>query len=147
MNPALLTQIYALQAGKVLLLRRKKEPNQGLWVPPGGEVKPGESPYESALREFQKETGLCANKLPLRGMITFVSQESGVTSVNFLYACNDFTGEANKEAREGTFEWQHLHRVFNLSMPASNHQYLPHAINLNLPFYQARYVVDAEQQF
>ena len=37
-------------AEKILLLKRKKSPNQGLWSPPGGKIEDeiGESPYECA---------------------------------------------------------------------------------------------------
>ena len=45
MTPVLTTLVYCLQNGKVLLIKRHKEPNRGLWVAPGGKIEPGESPY------------------------------------------------------------------------------------------------------
>ena len=42
---------------KLLLIKRKKSPNKGLWSPPGGklEMESGESPFECAKREAHEE--------------------------------------------------------------------------------------------
>lgn len=45
-------------AGHVLLGRRDKDPYRGLWVLPGGGVKPFEALHDAARREAQEETGL-----------------------------------------------------------------------------------------
>ena len=52
------TLVYALRDNDVLVMRRNKEPNLGLWIAPGGKVEIGESPYETARREMLEETGL-----------------------------------------------------------------------------------------
>jgi 8-oxo-dGTP diphosphatase len=44
--------------GRVLLIRRGKEPLRGRWVVPGGTVEPGETLEEALVREVQEETGL-----------------------------------------------------------------------------------------
>jgi ADP-ribose pyrophosphatase YjhB (NUDIX family) len=44
--------------GKVLLIRRKFEPNRGKWAPPGGLLEVGEDPEEAARREVREELGL-----------------------------------------------------------------------------------------
>ena len=58
MTPILTTLIYCLREEKTLLMERRKEPNLGLWVAPGGKIELGESPYECARRELYEETGL-----------------------------------------------------------------------------------------
>ncbi len=42
----------------VLIIKRKFNPNQGLWAIPGGHLKLGESAATGALRECIEETGL-----------------------------------------------------------------------------------------
>ena len=44
--------------GKVLMIRRKFEPNKGRWSLPGGLLEVGEDPEEAAKREVREELGL-----------------------------------------------------------------------------------------
>lgn len=45
------------ETGRVLLVRRGREPSKGLWSVPGGKVEPGETPAQAAAREVTEETG------------------------------------------------------------------------------------------
>jgi ADP-ribose pyrophosphatase YjhB (NUDIX family) len=45
-------------AGRLLLVRRGRDPGAGLWSIPGGKVEPGESRAEAVVRELAEETGL-----------------------------------------------------------------------------------------
>jgi 8-oxo-dGTP diphosphatase len=44
--------------GRLLLIRRGREPSRGLWSIPGGRVEAGESGPEAVHREVLEETGL-----------------------------------------------------------------------------------------
>src|SRR4051812_22955236 len=45
-------------AGRLLIVRRGREPGAGLWSLPGGRIEPGETPQTAAAREVHEETGL-----------------------------------------------------------------------------------------
>lgn len=47
--------------GRFLLIRRKNPPMADLFAFPGGRAEPGETPAETALREFLEETGIRAH--------------------------------------------------------------------------------------
>jgi len=46
------------EAGRLLLIRRGREPGRGLWSLPGGRCEPGEDAAAAAVRETYEETGL-----------------------------------------------------------------------------------------
>ena len=49
--------------GRILLIKRGKEPSKGLYAFPGGRVEPGETAEAAARRELYEETGLEAGGL------------------------------------------------------------------------------------
>ena len=75
--------------GKLLLIRRNKSPNMGMWSPIGGklEMSEGESPYECAIRETREEIGmeLAESDLRMFSMISEKSYEGGTHWLMFLF--------------------------------------------------------------
>jgi ADP-ribose pyrophosphatase YjhB (NUDIX family) len=56
--------------GKVLLVRRRMRPGQGLWTFPAGFVDFDEDPAEAAVRECREETGL---EVELSGLLDLIA--------------------------------------------------------------------------
>lgn len=52
------TLLVLHQGGRLLLIRRAKEPYKGYLALPGGKMEEGEAPLEAARREMYEETGL-----------------------------------------------------------------------------------------
>lgn len=59
-NPKPTVNVLATRAddGRLLLVRRAREPFRGCWDIPGGFLEDGEEPLDGALRELLEETGL-----------------------------------------------------------------------------------------
>ncbi|MEW1657202.1 NUDIX hydrolase [Streptomyces sp. NPDC093707] len=53
--------------GRVLMVRRRIGEGEPFWQFPAGEVEPGESPEDAAVRETREETGLHVSAVKLLG--------------------------------------------------------------------------------
>lgn len=57
-GPVVGVGVVVLDEGRILLIKRGREPQKGLWAVPGGKVDYGESMRDAARREAAEETGL-----------------------------------------------------------------------------------------
>ena len=109
------TLVHILKDGCVLMLHRvkkKNDLNHDKWVGVGGKAEEGESPEECALREMREETGLTAETLLFRGILTFISDEYD-QEIIFLYDVPAFSGTV-RDCDEGTLEWVPRERLCGL---------------------------------
>ena len=140
----LFTQVHCIEGGKVLLMRRRKEPNLGLWVAPGGKVEKDEAPYECAVRELREETGLAAHSAELYGIVSLIMPKLEAPMIHFLFVVSEFSGSLITDNREGELCWHKVDEVSSLAMPTANAIFLPHVLNQKKAFYQAKYTYDAQ---
>jgi 8-oxo-dGTP pyrophosphatase MutT (NUDIX family) len=136
--------IYGVRDGNVLLMHRKREPNLGLWVAPGGKIEPGESPYETALREFAEETGLEAKALQLRGLCTFVPLLKQYPWFIFIFVTTDWEGTLNTDCEEGDLAWASIEEyTTTLLKPSADAVFAPRILSATDGLFQAKFVYDA----
>ncbi len=57
-----------VEDGKVLLVKRGREPFKGQWALPGGMIEEGETAEQCARREMREETGLDVEPVKLVGV-------------------------------------------------------------------------------
>ena len=123
------------QAEKILLLKRKKSPNLGLWSPPGGKLKMkiGESPFECAVREAREETGMIldCDDLSLFGYVSEKGYENSCHWLMFLFECKKTITKLPNEFDEGSFNFFTREEINKLQIPKSDHK-------LVWPFYDLR---------
>jgi 8-oxo-dGTP diphosphatase len=143
-TPILSTLIYPRRGDKVLLMQRRKPPNLGLWVAPGGKLEWNESPAECARRELLEETGLHAERLTLRGHITEWSPRADWQWMMWLYIAEGLSGDLVGDEREGDVRWWSLTDALTLPMPEADQVFMPRILKEDAPFYEARMVYDAD---
>jgi len=109
-NPSLSTTIGNVcfirdrKNGKVLLLRRNREPMRGLYTGVGGKTLADEGSFESCVREAKEETGLDISGVKLRGVVKTILDGSDSSWILSVYVADGFTGEMTA-CEEGDLEW------------------------------------------
>ena len=91
--------VVVLDGDRILLIKRRDEPDAGLWTVPGGLVELGEDVEDAAVREVEEETGV---KVELQGLLDVVDKvvrdEQGRVKYHFVIV--DFLGRPlTKEVR------------------------------------------------
>jgi 8-oxo-dGTP diphosphatase len=82
--------------GRVVLIRRGKEPLRGRWVIPGGTVELGETLQEALVREMQEETGILVRPREVVLVFDRIQREGSSVEYHYViidYACDYVSGE------------------------------------------------------
>ena len=90
-------------AGRVLLIHKKRGMGAGLINGPGGRLEPGETPLQAAVRETQEELRVTALDPEFRGTLQF-DMGDGYNLLGFVFAANRHAGIPT-ETDEATPEW------------------------------------------
>ena len=112
--------------GRVLLLHRRKKPNQDLYSPVGGklEMADGESPTACAIREIHEEVDLHIepHDLHLTGIISETGYEDEGHWLLFLYEVTRPVTVTRTSFDEGTLEWHDREAIDPLPIPQTDRQ-------------------------
>ena len=71
-QPVIAVGAVVVDGGKLLMIRRGKEPGKGLWSIPGGRVEKGEYLTEALVREVKEETNLDVEVKDLLGILEVI---------------------------------------------------------------------------
>jgi 8-oxo-dGTP diphosphatase len=94
--------------GKVLLIRRGKEPLKGRWVIPGGTVELGETLEQAVAREMREETGIEVRPREVVLVFDRIERDGDRVLYHYVvvdYLCEDLGGslQAGSDAAEAAF--------------------------------------------
>ena len=81
--------------GRVLLVRRGKEPLRGRWVVPGGTVEAGETLEEAVVREVEEETGLTVAPREIVTVFDRIDRDGDTVRYHYVivdYLCDYVSG-------------------------------------------------------
>ena len=96
-RPKLAALAVLIRGERTLLVRRRNEPDAGLWGFPGGHVDLGETALQAAIRELQEETGVLAQPLRYLTNVDVIQHDAeNAVRFHFLLAavlCDYVSGE------------------------------------------------------
>ncbi|MEP6266931.1 MAG: NUDIX hydrolase [Paracoccaceae bacterium] len=99
--PRLAALAVVMKDDQFLLVKRRNEPDAGLWGFPGGHVELGETAMEAAARELREETGVIGRPLSyLTNVDVIVRDDADSIQFHFLLAdvfCEYFSGTPTAE--------------------------------------------------
>lgn len=141
MKSKLTTLCYLEKNDSYLLLHRIKKQNdinKDKWIGVGGHFEDFESPDECLVREVFEETGLKLNSYQFRGIVTFVSDDSGEKMYEYmcLYTSSDFSGNMI-DCDEGKLEWVKKADMKKLNFWEGDYIFLD-LIEKNEPFFSLK---------
>lgn len=98
-NPRPASSAILERDGRYLLIRRRNPPAAELFAFPGGRAEPGETPEDTALREFQEETGITARDPALFATYDLETRdEAGVLVSHFFLSVFRVVADGEVEA-------------------------------------------------
>lgn len=124
--------IYPRCGGRALLILHRR---LGVWLPPGGECLPGETPAEAAARELFEETGL-RGRFPITSHITgtpagYLGYEEHIAGSKGLHMNFVFVVDVDTTAitpNDEFSEWRWVTGMAGLQAPDNVGQFLVEAL-------------------
>lgn len=113
----------AVDAGRLLMVRRGRGPAAGDWSLPGGRVEPGETLAEAVVRELEEEAGIEGVCGPMIGWVERIDADHHFVILDFrvdvLEETEPVAGDDAAEAR-----WVPLEEIAELNVVAGLLEFL-----------------------
>lgn len=116
--PIMCVDLCIVRDGRVLLLKRKKNPDAGRYWLPGGRLIKGESVHAAALRIARAETGMGVNVERFLGYTDLVFEEDPfghgkkTHTVSLVFVCNPTSAEVVFDENHSSYLWWDGLQVF-----------------------------------
>lgn len=124
-SPKLAALAVVMRDDRVLLVKRRNEPDAGLWGFPGGHVDLGETALEAAVRELREETTIVARPVCyLTNVDVIEHDEGGAVQFHFLLAavlCEYESGSPMAQDDVSDARWWPVDDVLNGAGSCSRH--------------------------
>ena len=124
-HPTLAALAVVIHDDRVLLVKRRNEPDAGLWGFPGGHVDLGETALQAAARELREETGVTAHpRHYLTNVDVIVPGEGDTFRHHFFLAavlCDYVQGTPVAQDDVSEAQWWPVRDVLSGSIPCSRH--------------------------
>lgn len=92
---------------------------------PGGHAEPGESIYDSAVREIKEETGLDIKNLTPCGLMYWFNNQTQDKYFTYFYKTTDYSGTLIDATPEGEVFWTSLDQLAHMQLAPNFPDYLP----------------------
>jgi 8-oxo-dGTP diphosphatase len=131
MRRAFSVAVYARRGDRVLVIEHRRLKT---WLPIGGELEPGETPAEAAVRELREETGLVGRWRALdgaldgvpAGLIGYEEHQAGSKGLhmNFVFVC-EVAADADVTPNDefSAFRWVDRAELDGLTSPLNVRQF------------------------
>ncbi|HTO29970.1 MAG TPA: NUDIX hydrolase [Pararhizobium sp.] len=123
-SPQLASSAILERDGRYLFVRRANPPSADMYAFPGGRAEPGETPAETAVREFHEETGILPRNPQLFQTYDLPPRESdGSGARHFFLSVFKVEADPGLEAVAGddaaSVGWYTSTEIFALPIPDS----------------------------
>lgn len=114
-----------IHEGRVLLVRRGKEPLRGRWTVPGGTLELGETLEAAVVREVQEETGVRVEPVLLMAVFDRIERNGSDVVFHHVivdYLCRYVGGAARAASDAADAAWAGREDLERFDLPAKAHE-------------------------